>query len=264
VGRFYPRHAALGKTARPEWTTRTTSGNARARMRAVRFVLRWGTRVAIGFGVVTFALVTLYHYVNPPLTPLMVIRVVEGVLAGERVGIDHRWVPLRAVSPALVRAVVAAEDARFFQHWGVDVRELENAREYNERQHGRRLRGASTITMQCARSVFLWPGRTYLRKAIEVYLAVLMEQLWGKRRILETYLNVVEWGPGVYGAEAAARRYFGVPASQLDPEHAALLAAALPSPRRFDPSAPSSYLRRRAATIAARAHGVDAGRAHAR
>jgi monofunctional biosynthetic peptidoglycan transglycosylase len=196
---------------------------------------------------------------DPPLTPLMVLRVVEGALDGKRVGIAQQWVPLDDVSPALVRAVIAAEDARFFQHWGVDVRELENAREYNERQHGRRLRGASTITMQCARSVFLWPGRTYVRKALEVYLALLMEQLWGKRRILETYLNVVEWGPGVYGAEAAARRYFGVSASELDPARAALLAAALPAPRRFDPSAPSAHLRRRAATIGARARAVELG-----
>jgi len=228
-------------------------------MPLARLVLRWCARLAFGFVVVTFAFVTLYHYVNPPLTPLMVIRMIEGVLTGKPVGIDRRWVPLRDVSPMLLRAVIAAEDARFFQHWGVDVQELEQARAYNDRQHGRRFRGASTITMQCARSVFLWPGRTYVRKALEVYLAVLMEQLWGKRRILEVYVNVVEWGPGVYGVEAAAHRAFGVSASRLDPERAALLAAALPSPRRFDPAAPSAALRRRAATIAARARAVELG-----
>jgi monofunctional biosynthetic peptidoglycan transglycosylase len=228
-------------------------------MRVVRLVLRWGARFALGFVVVTFALVTLYHYVNPPLTPLMLIRVVEGAVRGDLVGIDRRWVPLRDIDPALARADVAAEDARFFRHWRVDVTDLENARAFNERQHGRRLRGASTITMQCARSVFLWPGRTYVRKTIEVYLAVLMEQLWGKRRILETYLTVVEWGPAIYGAEAAARRYFGLPASQLGGDRAALLAAALPAPRRFNPAAPSNYLRRRAATIAARARAVELG-----
>src|SRR4029079_11246438 len=123
-------------------------------------------------------------------------------------------------------AVIAAEDARFFAHWGVDVKELERARAYNAEQRGGRLRGASTITMQCARSVFLWPDRTWLRKAIEVYLAVLMEQLWGKRRILEVYVNVGEWGPGIYGAEAAARRWFGVSARDVDAGRAALLAAA--------------------------------------
>ena len=222
-------------------------------MRVLRSVWRWLLRLALGFIVVTLALASLYHWVNPPLTPLMLIRAVEGLVTGAPVGIDQRWVPLRAISPTLVRAVIAAEDARFFTHWGVDLKELDQARAYNERQRGRRFRGASTITMQCARSVLLWPGRTYLRKALEVYLAILLEQLWGKRRILEVYLNVVEWGPGIYGAEAAAQRWFGVAASQLDGERAALLAATLPAPGRFDPSAPSAGLRRRAATIAARA-----------
>jgi monofunctional biosynthetic peptidoglycan transglycosylase len=111
--------------------------------------------------------------------------------------------------------------------------------------------------MQCARSVFLWPGRTYVRKGLEVWFALLMEQLWGKRRILEVYLNVAEWGSGVYGVEAAAQRYFGAPASTIHGERAALLAAALPAPRRFDPSRPSTSLRRRATTIAARAPQVS-------
>jgi monofunctional biosynthetic peptidoglycan transglycosylase len=222
-------------------------------MRAARLVLRWGARLALLGVAASFALVALFHWVNPPVTSLILIRIAEGALRGEIVGMDQRWVPLREISPTLVRAVVAAEDARFFQHWGVDLKELESAREYNERQNGKRLRGASTITMQCARSVFLWPGRTWIRKGIEVWLAVLMEQLWGKRRILEVYLNVVEWGPGIYGAEAAALRWFGVPASQLDASRAALLAATLPAPLRLDPSAPSSAMRRRAGVIAGRA-----------
>lgn len=237
--------------------------NARRDMGALRLVLRWCARLVVGFVALSFAGVTLYHWVDPPVTPLMLLRVVEGAVAGSPVGIDRRWVDLGAVSPHLVRAVIAAEDARFFTHWGVDTKELERAVEYNDRQAGRRMRGASTITMQCARSVFLWPGRTWLRKAIEVWLAVLMEGLWGKRRILEVYLNVVEWGPGVYGAEAAARRSFGASAAALDPDEAALLAAALPAPRRFDPGAPSPALRRRAATIAARARAVALPAAHA-
>jgi monofunctional biosynthetic peptidoglycan transglycosylase len=226
-------------------------------MRVVRLALRWCARIVLGFVALSLALVTLYHYVDPPVTPLMLIRVVESLFDGAPVGIDERWVPLRAVSPILLRSVIAAEDARFFQHWGVDLTELRRAREYNARQRGGRLRGASTITMQCARSVFLWPGRTYVRKAIEVYFAVLMEQLWGKRRILEVYVNVVEWGPGVYGAEAAAERWFGVSAAQLDASRAALLAAALPAPRRFNPAAPSAYLKRRAAIIAVRASRTE-------
>jgi monofunctional biosynthetic peptidoglycan transglycosylase len=219
----------------------------------MRRLARWLARIVFVFVVVSLALVTLYHYVDPPLTPLMVIRSVEGIFAGDPVGIDRRRVPLRAMSPALLRSVIAAEDARFFEHWGVDLAEVERSYEFNERQRGRRLRGASTISMQCARSVFLWSGRTYLRKALEVYFTILIEQLWGKRRILEVYLNVVEWGPGIYGVEAAAQRYFGISAAALDPTRAALLAATLPAPLRFNPAAPSPYLHRRAATIAARA-----------
>jgi monofunctional glycosyltransferase len=222
-------------------------------MRVLRRLWLWLVRATLAFVVGSLALVTLYHYVDPPLTPLMVIRSIEGIFAGDPVGIDRRRVPLRAVSPALLRSVIAAEDARFFEHWGVDLKEVERSREFNEQQHGRRLRGASTISMQCARSVFLWPGRTWLRKALEVYLTILIEQLWGKRRILEIYLNVVEWGPGIYGAEAAAQRYFGTSATELDASRAALLAATLPAPYRFNPAAPSANLRRRAATIAARA-----------
>jgi monofunctional glycosyltransferase len=247
--RFYPRRAGIGK----EWTAARRRATLPP-MHVVRLALRWCVRLAVGLVALSFALVTLYHYVDPPVTPLMLIRLVEGALHGELVGIDRRWVDLHAVSPVLLRSVIAAEDARFFEHWGVDLKELQRAREYNARHHDGRMRGASTITMQCARSVFLWPGRLWVRKAIEVYLALLMEQLWGKRRILEVYVNVVEWGPGVYGAEAAAQRYFGVSAAGLDAQRAALLAAALPAPRRFNPAAPSGYLRRRAGTIVARAN----------
>ena len=228
-------------------------------MQMMRRLWRWVWQLALALVLLSVALVTLYHWVDPPLTPLMLIRSVEGLLAGERVGIDRRWVSLSKVSPALLRAVIAAEDARFFQHWGVDLKELRSSRAYNARQRDDRLRGASTITMQCARSVFLWPGRTYVRKALEVYFTILLEQLWGKRRILEVYVNVVEWGSGIYGVEAASRHYFGLSAAQLDGERAALLAAALPAPRRFDPAVPSAYLRRRAGTIATRAKQVELG-----
>ena len=169
-----------------------------------RFLLR----VLGGLLLASVLAVVAYRFVDPPLTPLMVIRAAE--TRSPRWA--RQWVPLGAVSPALLRAVLAAEDARFLAHHGVDWPALERAREYNERWRGRRLRGAGTITMQCARTVYLWPGRSYVRKALEVYLAWLLELGWGKRRILEVYVNTVEWGDGVYGAEAAARRYFGVPA----------------------------------------------------
>jgi len=153
--------------------------------------------------------------------------------------------------------VIASEDARFLQHHGVDFAELERARRYNERHAGKRLRGASTISMQCARSVFLWPHRTWVRKAFEVYFTGLMELVWSKRRILEVYLNVVEWGDGVYGVEAAAQRAFGVPARSLTPAQASLLAAVLPSPIRWSAERPTPHVRSRAARIAARARQVD-------
>jgi monofunctional biosynthetic peptidoglycan transglycosylase len=212
---------------------------------------------AVLLGVVALAL--LFRVVDPPLTPLMVLRGVEAVGRGGSVLPSHRSVSLDAVSPAVVRALVAAEDARFYEHRGIDGDALRRAFDYNRRQRGGRMHGGSTITMQCARTVFLWPGRTYLRKAFEIVLAPLLEVVWGKRRILEVYLNVVEWGDGVYGVEAASRRYFGVPAARLGPEQAALLVAVLPNPRRWSPAAPTPYVRRRAAAIAARAAHVRVG-----
>jgi monofunctional biosynthetic peptidoglycan transglycosylase len=200
--------------------------------------------------------VVVLRVVDPWVTPLMVIRVVEGAVHGRWVGVHRRWVGLADVSPALLRAVVAAEDARFFGHWGVDLGAVRRARDYNERHPRARRRGASTITMQCARSVFLWPGRTWVRKALEAHFAVLLELAWGKRRILEVYVNVIEWGDGVYGVEEAARRAFGVPAAALDARQAALLAAVLPNPRRWGAAAPTAYVASRAVRIQARAAAV--------
>jgi monofunctional biosynthetic peptidoglycan transglycosylase len=220
-----------------------------------RRLLRTLARLVIACVLVVHGLVVAYRFVDPPLTPLMVIRVVEGLVEGRPAGIHKTWTPLHRVSPALLRAVIAAEDARFFAHWGVDLHELRQARAEQLRRGARR-RGASTITMQCARNVLLWQGRSYVRKALETYLAVLLELAWGKPRILEVYVNVIEWGRGVYGVEAAARRSFGVGAAELEMRQAALLAAALPSPRRFDPGAPTPYLQRRAEIIARRAGAV--------
>jgi monofunctional glycosyltransferase len=194
------------------------------------------------------------RWINPPVTPLMVIRLAEGAVHGRWVGVDQRWVPLDQVSPELLRAVIAAEDAHFFTHWGVDMDALRKARAWNARHERQgRVRGASTITMQCARNVFLWQGRTYVRKALELWFTALMEATWSKRRILEVYVNVIEWGPGVYGAQAAAERYFRVPAARLDARQAALLAAALPDPLTRNPAAPTAFLDARATRIARRA-----------
>lgn len=194
------------------------------------------------------AYLALFRFVPVPGTPLMALRAIEGE------GWRREWRSIDAISPHLQRAVIASEDARFCQHVGFDLNQIEAAvADYTE---GGRLRGASTISMQTAKNLFLWPGRSFLRKGLEAWLTVLLEATWSKRRILETYLNVVEFGPGIYGAEAAARAHFGRSAAQLMPRQAALLAAVLPNPRLYSASRPSAYISRRAAIIGARAQAV--------
>jgi len=171
-------------------------------------------------------------------------------------GVTKRWADLDRISPRLVRAVVASEDARFFEHGGVDWDAIRRARDYNAKHGDEPRRGGSTITMQCSRNLFLWQGKSYVRKALEVGLAYLMELMWSKQRILEVYLNVIEWGPGLYGAEAASHAAFGVPASALDSHQAALLAATLPNPLRWSAARPSRYVLARAATIERRAEQI--------
>jgi monofunctional biosynthetic peptidoglycan transglycosylase len=222
----------------------------------IRRFVRWAVRLVVGFVIASVVGVAVYRWVDPPLTPLMVLRAVEARAAGRPGRLTRRWVDLDQISPALLRAVVVAEDARFLEHNGVDLEAVRRAIDYNARHKGRRIRGAGTITMQCARNVFLWPGRSWLRKGLEVYLAHLLELVWGKRRILEVYLNVAEWGDGLYGVEAAARTYFGVPASRLGTRESALLVAVLPDPRRWNPATPTRYIAGRANVIATRAARV--------
>lgn len=159
--------------------------------------------------------------------------------------VERRWVPLAEISPNLIRAVIAAEDQRYCSHRGVDWVELNAVMEDEEGPS----RGASTLTMQTAKNVFLWPGRSYVRKALEIPLALAIDLAWGKPRVIEVYLNVAEWGEGLYGAEAAAQRSFGKPAARLSPAEAARLAAALPNPLLRDPARPSRGLQAGAARI---------------
>ena len=196
-------------------------------------------------------LVLLFRGLPPPVTPLMLLRLSEGY------DLTQSWRGLDQISPHLRRAVIAAEDSRFCSHHGFDWEAIQSAVEiYGE---GERLVGASTISMQTAKNVFLWPGRTFLRKGAEAYLTLYLEALWPKRRILEVYLNVVEFGPGLYGAEAAANRYFQKPAAALTLREAALLAALLPAPLVRSPGHPSPTLRRYAGVIAARAPLIRLG-----
>lgn len=222
----------------------------------LRLLVRALARAAVALAGLSIVVVLLGRFATPPLTPLMFLRIGESWLDGRRHTLQRRALTLDQVSPALVRAVIAAEDARFFRHRGIDWDAVRAARAWNAR-HPDRPRGASTITMQCARSAFLWPGRSWLRKGLEVWLTVLMELFWPKRRILEVYLQVVEWGDGIYGAAAAAEHWFGRPPDRLDVGQAALLAAVLPAPRRWRPDRPTPGVRRRAALIQRRAQAVD-------
>ena len=185
--------------------------------------------------------VAIYRFIPPPVTYLMVQRAFEGR------GFERKWVPMDQISPSLVRAVIAAEDARFCEHGGFDFAAIRKAMAANE--SGRKLRGGSTISQQTAKNVFLWPSRDWVRKGLEAWFTVLIEVGWGKERIMEVYLNSIEWGPGVYGAEAAAQRNFRVHASQLTPAQSARLAAIVPKPLSWKAAKPGPYIQRRSGKI---------------
>jgi len=189
-------------------------------------------------------IVGAYRFIAPPVTPLMLIRAAAGA------PIRQSWVALPRISPWLVRAVVASEDARFCIHHGFDVEEIGAA--LDRFRAGGHLRGASTISQQTAKNILLWPGGGFLRKGIEAYITELLELAWPKSRILEVYLNEIEWGDGVYGAEQAAETHFHKPAAALTRREAAALAAILPNPRAFSAERPSRYIEERVAAIEAR------------
>jgi monofunctional glycosyltransferase len=211
-----------------------------------RGVLRRLGRLALwaiaGFTIGSLLLVALYRYFPPPRTPLMLLRRVEGY------GIHKSWSSFDHISANLVRAVIASEDTRFCSHHGFDWNAIEAAWDRYQRKSVRLL-GASTISMQTAKNVFLWPGRDWVRKAFEAYFTVLIEIAWGKQRIMEIYLNVVEWGPGIYGAEAAAQHYFQKPAAALSVGEAVRLAAVLPDPLDWSPLRPTRRVLARSAAI---------------
>ncbi|NBB50625.1 monofunctional biosynthetic peptidoglycan transglycosylase [Rhizobium sp. CRIBSB] len=187
--------------------------------------------------------VLIHALVPPPMTLLMAEQAAKGA------GLDYRWRSLDDISPRLVEAAIAAEDANFCRHDGFDMKAIEKALENNAR--GRKVRGGSTISQQTAKNVFLWPGRGWVRKGLEAGYTLMIETVWSKRRIMEVYLNVAEWAPGVYGAEAAARHWYGKSAEDLTAREAARLAAILPSPRRYKAASPGPYVRRRASRIQA-------------
>ena len=206
--------------------------------------------VILGFALVMPAvLAVVYRFVPPPITILMVERMIQGK------GIDHRWVPLKHIAPAMTRAVIASEDQKFCEHHGFDLHAIDKALQHNEVRPNR-LHGGSTISQQTAKNVFLWPERSWVRKGFEAYVTVLIETIWGKHRIMEVYLNSVEMGSGIYGVEAAAHHYFGVGAQALSAAQADRLAAILPSPLKWQAAHPGPYVVRRTGRIGARAGTV--------
>lgn len=214
-----------------------------------RFV-RYGALAVGAMVCLVLAAIVLYRFVPPPVSTLMVWRAVEGR------SVDYRWVALDKISPALPRAVIASEDTRFCAHRGVDWDAVSLVIEDIVEDGNGAPRGASTIAMQTVKNLFLWPSRSYIRKAFEIPMAYAADAVWSKRRLLEIYLNIVEWGPGVYGAEAAARRHFGKPASRLNGGEAALMAAALPSPIQRRAGRPGPQTRAIAQKVLARMRGI--------
>ena len=199
--------------------------------------------VTLFFFISTILVSLIYRFVPPPVTPLMLMRVIEQLAEGTELKLDKSWVSYDEISPNLVRAVITSEDNNFLEHYGIDFEAIEKARKLNE--HGKKLRGASTISQQTAKNIFLWPGRNYIRKGLEVYFTYLIEITWSKQRIMEVYLNDIEMGNGIYGAEMASQTYFHKPAVDLTRSEAALIAAVLPNPRKWSPAHPTPYIMRK-------------------
>lgn len=207
---------------------------------------KWARRVLtilMAFVVVTNMLVLVFKFVDPPLTPLMLIRTVEQWWDGKPLRIRQDWVPFNDVSENLSLAVMASEDQKFFDHAGFDWDAIDNAVDHNE--NSKRKVGASTITQQTAKNLFLWPQRSWLRKGLEAYFTVLLEFWWSKTRIMEVYLNIIETGDGIYGAEAACRNHFNHGSKRITAAEAASLAAILPNPLKWSPTKPLPGVRRR-------------------
>ncbi len=196
---------------------------------------------AVGLSI---APVLALRWVPPPTSAFMLRKSIANLVGSQGKSIRYRWVDWVAIAPDMPLAVVAAEDQKFPRHWGFDFESIAEAIE--DQGPRRRVRGASTITQQVARNLFLWPGRSYVRKGLEAYFTVLLEIFWPKRRILEVYLNVAEFGDGTHGVYAAAKTFFGKHPSELTPSEAALLAAVLPNPKRLHANTPSPYVEERA------------------
>jgi monofunctional biosynthetic peptidoglycan transglycosylase len=206
-------------------------------------IVQFLRKVVLWFFGISFGLVLLFKFVPVPYTPLMLTRSIENKLAGNDMVCSHDWVPIDHISKNLQKAVIASEDGRFLTHHGFDFEAIQKAMENNEQ--GKKLKGGSTISQQTAKNVFLWQGRSYLRKGLEAYFTVLIELIWGKERIMEVYLNSIEMGDGVYGAQAACQYWYRKDATSLTKIQAAGIAAILPNPRKYKATNSSAFINRR-------------------
>ncbi|MCH7401622.1 monofunctional biosynthetic peptidoglycan transglycosylase [Belliella kenyensis] len=217
-------------------------------MKIFKRIIRFIAKCFMWFFIITIGLTVIYKFVPVPVTPLMLIRVGEQAVDKDKdVRLYKDWVSMSSISRHMPQAVYAAEDQKFMDHRGFDTEAMKKAWENNKK--GKRIKGASTISQQTSKNVFLWPGRNLIRKGLEAYFTVLIEFIWGKERIMEVYLNVIEMGEGIYGVEAAAQHYFKKSAAQLSRQEAALIAATLPNPRRWSPAKPTAYIYGRQAWI---------------
>ena len=201
-------------------------------------------KVVLWFFLASVLWVLAYRFINPPFTLLMVMRNIERKTDGKTFKTEKEWVKLSEMSDQMKRAAIAGEDQKFMTHWGFDMAAIDRA--YNANKDGSgKVKGGSTISQQTAKNVFLWPGRSWVRKGFEAYFTILMEMLWSKQRILEVYLNVIEMGDGIYGAEAASQSYYGKSCRDLNRSQAALIAACFPNPLRWTPEHPTRYIKHR-------------------
>lgn len=217
------------------------------KMSTSKKIFRFALKSLLWFFGITLFLVIIFKWVPVPFTPLMGIRAIENKTVGKEAVCQHDWVPLESISKNMQRAVIASEDGTFLRHNGFDFIAIQKAMQNNEK--GKKLKGGSTISQQTAKNVFLWQGRSYLRKGLEAYFTVLIELIWGKERIMEVYLNSIEMGNGVYGAQAAAEHWYRKGASSMTPKQAAGIAAILPNPRKYSATSSSTYINNRKAKI---------------
>ena len=212
----------------------------------IKKTLKW---IVVAFFASTILSVVALRFVPVFFTPLMFIRCYQQVSEGKELKLEHHWVAFNEISPHMPVAVMASEDAKFLQHHGFDYEAIEHAAKRNMEHPEKRKLGASTISQQTAKNVFLWPGRSWVRKGFEVYFTSLIELLWPKQRIMEVYLNSIEMGDGIYGVDAVAEAHFGTDALHLSKAQCALIAATLPNPRKFSSKHPSAYMLKRQARI---------------